>query len=143
MRVLIDGDACPDKDEIYALCLQYHVEMIVFVDYAHISNEYDYQVIYCEVGRDSVDKMILNHVQNHDIIITQDYGLSSLLLLKQCYVLHPSGMIVSNENIDTLLMHRYIGSINRKRDKHIKGPKKRTEDVKERFLNQLERLLTI
>ena len=36
MRILVDGDATPYKDEIYSLTKTYHIEMHVYVDYAHI-----------------------------------------------------------------------------------------------------------
>ena len=38
MRVLIDGDACPNKREIKQLLDRYQIRMIVFVDYAHLLN---------------------------------------------------------------------------------------------------------
>lgn len=141
MRILVDGDACPDKMEIYLLAEKYHVEMIVYMDYAHVCYGEDYQVKYCEVGKDSVDMMIVHDVLANDIVITQDYGLSSLLLTKSVKVLHVNGEIIDRSNIQELLMQRYIGVKNRKRNKHIKGPKKRTSQQSHYLLQQLELLL--
>lgn len=141
MKLLIDGDGCPDKEAIYQLSCRYHVEMIVFVDYAHIIKNRSYSVVYCEIGQDSVDMEILNQANVGDIVITQDYGLAGLLLSKGCTVLHVNGMIIDSNNIDSLLMTRYIGVKSRKRDKHIQGPRKRNRQDKEKLLKQLEYLL--
>jgi len=137
MRILVDGDACPNKEEITKVAKRYDLEMIVFVDYAHILEHEYYEVRYCEVGRDSVDMQIMKEVQKDDIVITQDYGLSSLLLIKEAKVLHVSGMVIDRDNIDDLLLRRYEGYKNRRKDKHLKGPKKRTDLDEFRFINQL------
>lgn len=141
MRLLVDGDACPDKQDIKALAIKYQVEMYVYIDYAHVLSDDYYQVIECEIGQDSVDMMIVCDVQPNDIVITQDYGLASLLLGKNVRVLHISGLIIDNDNIDLLLVSRYISAKQRRIGKHTRGPTKRTETIREKFLNNLEYLL--
>lgn len=141
MRILVDGDACPNINEIYQLVEHYQKEMIVYIDYAHELNNKPFLIKQAEIGHDSVDYLILEDVKENDIVITQDYGLSSLVLLKKARVLHVSGMIIDSNNIDGLLMQRYMGAKLRKQNKHLKGPKKRTQDQMTYFLNQLELLL--
>ena len=97
MRILVDGDATPYKDEIYSLTKTYHIEMHVYVDYAHILKDVPYQVIECDVGHDSVDLLLLSHLQKQDILITQDYGLAALALGKGAYILHISGMEITSQ----------------------------------------------
>ena len=104
MRILVDGDATPYKDEIYSLTKTYHIEMHVYVDYAHILKDVPYQVIECDVGHDSVDLLLLSHLQKQDILITQDYGLAALALGKGAYILHVSGMEITSQNIDELFI---------------------------------------
>ena len=120
MRVLIDGDACPNKREIKQLLDRYQIRMIVFVDYAHLLNEDLYEVRHCEVGKDSVDMRIVNEVKAGDLVITQDYGLASLVLSKNAKVLHVSGMRIDQENIDGLLLKRYEGYKQREIVKQLK-----------------------
>lgn len=140
MRVLIDGDACPNKKEIKQLCEQYGFKMIVFIDYAHQISD-DYQCVICDIGKDSVDQAIVENVLPGDLVITQDYGLASLVLLKEAKVLHPTGKMINEDNISNLLMSRYLGHQERKRSHHIKGPKKRTQKDQDIFLRQVEKLL--
>ena len=141
MRILVDGDATPYKEDIYQLATTYNIEMEVYVDYAHILIDVSYQVIECDIGHDSVDLLLLSHLQKQDILITQDYGLAALALGKDAYVLHVSGMAITSQNIDELLLRRYIGAHQRKSGKHIKGPSKQTQEDKQYFLAQLENLL--
>lgn len=138
MRILVDGDACPSKEVIVELAKKYQLEMLVFIDYAHTLSNHDYQVIMCEVGDDSVDMMIINSIQSGDIVITQDYGLASLVLSRQAKVVHTSGKIIDNLNIDQLLMTRYISAKQRKSGIRTKGPAKRTKADELYFKQQLE-----
>ena len=142
MVILIDGDGCPDLLEVKKIVKFYLLEMIVFVDYAHIIQDDYFEVVYCEVGLDSVDQAIIAKCKKGDLVITQDYGLASLVLLKDAYVLHPSGNIIDNENIEQLLMNRYIGVKQRRVGKRCKGPAKRTSDVQSCFLKQLEKIIS-
>lgn len=141
MRILVDGDACPSKDSIVELAHKYQLEMLVFIDYAHILPTHEYQVILCEVGADSVDMKIINMVKKGDVVITQDYGLASLVLAKQAKVLHVSGKIINNTNIDQLLMTRFVSAKQRKAGIRTKGPAKRTKEDEVFFKEQLEKLL--
>lgn len=141
MRILVDGDACPQKEEIAKLAREYDIHLIVYMDYAHISYQEDYEVKQCEVGRDQVDMMIVNDVQKGDLVITQDFGLATLVLAKKAYVLHISGMRIHQENIDELMFRRYVGQKVRKANKHVNGPSKRTDDDKKYFLKQLELMI--
>lgn len=141
MVILVDGDACPDLLEIKELAKHYSMEMIVFIDYAHIIQDDYFKVVLCEVGKDSVDQAIIDVCKKGDLVISQDYGLAGLVLLKGALVLHPSGKIINDENIDRLLMGRYVSAKQRRMNKRIKGPVKRTGEIHNIFLEQLENLL--
>lgn len=142
MRLLVDGDGCPNINEIKKLAKQYQIEMLVFIDYAHELNDDYFKTIFCAVGHDSVDLEIMKYVEKNDLIISQDYGLASLVLAKGAKVLHVSGLIINLNNIDELLMSRFIGAKARRSGARLKGPHKRTDEIKNAFLRQLETILT-
>lgn len=141
MVLIIDGDACPNINEIKDIAVKYQVEMLVFIDYAHYLQDDYFKTILCEIGSDSVDLELLKHVKNNDIVITQDYGLASLVLSRGAKVLHVSGKMIDNSNIDQLLMSRYVSAKQRKSGARIKGLTKRTDEIRDVFLKQLEFLL--
>ncbi|MFR7592690.1 MAG: DUF188 domain-containing protein [Longibaculum sp.] len=141
MRLLIDGDACPDKVEIKKIAQDYNIEMIVYIDYAHVMEDDYYRVVECEIGKDSVDMQMIKDARSGDLVITQDYGLASLLLCKNVKVLHVSGKEIHNGNVEELLMSRYLSAQQRKKDKHLKGPSKRDQETRDYFLKQIEKIL--
>lgn len=140
MKVLVDGDGCPDISDINELCKLYDIPCTVYTDYSHISNN-DLDVILVPTGKDSVDMKIVHDCLNGDIVITQDYGLASLVIAKRCFVLHVSGMVISDENINSLLLQRFIGQKNRKANIRVTH-KKRTKVSRERLLSNLENLIS-
>ena len=140
MRVLVDGDASPVKDETIELCTKYGVKCIIYMDYSHeYSSDYA-NIIFCDKGKDSVDLKIASDCLANDIVITQDYGLATLILAKGGKVIHNNGFIINNQNIDSLLESRYIGNKLRGKER-IKGPRKRTNEDNIRFKNTLNTLL--
>lgn len=143
MVILVDGDACPNILEIKILAKRYQTEMLVFIDYAHNLNDDYFKTISCEVGNDSVDLTLLRYISDNDLVISQDYGLASLALSKGAKVLHISGLIITEDNIERLLISRYLGAKARRSGKRIKGPAKRSYETEQYFLKQLERLLSI
>ncbi len=125
MRIVVDGDACPTKDIIESIASQYSIEVIMIFDTAH-QYESDYStVIIVDKGSDSVDKKIIEIIKNGDIIVTQDYGLASLVLSKGARALNQYGLIYDNSNIDSLLHQRYLSANLRKHRHRTANQKKR------------------
>ena len=140
MRVLVDGDASPVKDETIELCQEFGVKCIIYMDYSH-EYESDYaEVIFCDKGKDSLDLKISNNCLENDIVITQDYGLATLILAKGGIVIHNNGFIIDNKNIDLLLDSRYLSNKLRGKVK-LKNPRKRTDNDNKNFSNTLRNLL--
>lgn len=137
MNIIVDADACPSIKMITQLAKQYKINLILYSDYTHnLKSDYG-KVITVSKGFQSVDMAISNSIKKDDILITQDYGLASIALAKKSYVIHPKGMRYTENNIDTLLLERYINERERKFSKHIKGPKKRTKEDDERLLSSI------
>ena len=65
--------------------------------------------------------------------MTQDFGLAAMVLGKGARAVNQNGLVYTNENIDKLLMERYIGAKVRRGGGRTKGPAKRTKEDNERF----------
>ena len=85
-------------------------------------------VIYVDDGPDAVDYKIVKITRSEDIVITQDYGLASLLLNKAKVVMHHKGFIFDQNNINTLLEQRHASAQFRKSGGRTKGPSSFTTD---------------
>jgi len=145
MRIVIDADACPKgvKSICIELAKKYKLEVIMVVDTAHELRG-DFKVIQVEKGDDSVDLEILKISNKNDIVITQDYGLATIILEKTHSVIHPNGFVYNKFNIDSLMFSRHMSAKIRANGGRTKGPKKRKanndREFRETLLNILENL---
>lgn len=141
MRILIDADGCPVVNETIKVAHKFNLESIIFCDTSHNFEEKNAKVEVVSKGVDAVDFAILNNIQKGDIVITQDYGLASLVLSRNSYAINQSGMVYTNENIDELLYSRYISKKMRNSGVRLKGPKKRDKSQNIIFRENLEKLI--
>ena len=141
MRILIDADGCPVVNETIKVAHKFNLESIIFCDTSHNFDQKNVKVIVVSKGIDAVDFAILNNIEKGDIVITQDYGLASLVLSRNSYAINQSGMVYTNENIDELLYSRYISKKMRNSGSRIKGPKKRDKSQDIIFKENLEKLI--
>lgn len=136
MRFIIDGDGSPVKNEVIQLARQFQLPVVIVTSVDHFTNK-DYPAhvsfIYVDKGADRADYRIVKEIQPGDWVITQDYGLASLVLGKQARVFHHSGKEYTAANIDELLTQRFMGAQLRKAGKRTKGPKPFTAQDREQF----------
>mgnify|MGYP000280996600 CR=1 FL=1 len=142
MKILIDGDACPVKDEIAEVASKYHVEAIYFYSVSHHSqfNIFPNKVL-VDNENQAVDMKIINNLNEGDIVITQDYGLASLALNENAYVLSFSGKSFTKDNIDIYLYQRYLSAQQRKMKLRTSKQKKRQKEENLSFKQSLENLI--
>lgn len=144
MRLLIDGDGSPVKDTTIEIAQKYSLPVVIVTSIDHYSKkEYPafVEFVYVDRGADSADFKIVSLIQPQDFLITQDYGLASLVLPKAQHVLHQTGMEYTQMNIDSLLTQRFIGSKMRQAKQRTKGPKPYTNEDRQHFITTLEGLI--
>lgn len=141
VRVLVDGDACPVKEEIYQLHSKYHFDWWIFIDVSHILEMKEAHVIYCDKQRDSADLALMKEAKKDDIVVTSDLGLAAYALARGCQVIDFNGRLICSEAIDALLMERAINQKDRRQKKFTKRPKPRTKKDDETFYLALMKLL--
>lgn len=144
MRLIIDGDGAPVKNEVIQLAEKYQLPVVIVTSVDHYTRRVYpafVRLIYVDKGADSADYRIVKELQKGDWLITQDYGLASLVLSKQVRVFHQSGKEYTLANIDELLTQRYLGAQLRKAGKRTKGPKAFTNEDRQRFYASLDQQL--
>lgn len=141
MKVLIDADGCPVVQIAVQMCKQYAVECVLLCDTAHVFERTDATTLVFDKGADSVDFALVNRVCAKDIVVTQDYGLASMCLARDAYVLHQDGWMYTADNIDALLLQRHEARKHRAAGNRMKGIPKRTGRQNEAFLQGLKQLL--
>lgn len=142
-KLLVDADACPVKQEISELTELYDIRSIFVASYRHLSDRQTGEWIYVDPDPEAVDLYIASHVSKGDIVITWDMGLAAMLTNRHVYVLTPSGKVIKDEDIPTILYGRYLGKKERAQGKRTRGPKPFTDKDREEFSKALSKLLTI
>ena len=141
MRIVVDADATPGIKLIETVAQKYQVPCILISDDTHdIESNYS-EVVTVSKGFQSVDMYLCNHLKEHDIVITQDYGVATIALSHNAFAIHPKGFLYTSENIDNLLNSRHLHMKLRKQGKHVKGPKKRSSQDDERLIKNLEKII--
>ena len=141
MRVLIDADGCPVTDIAIRLCSEFQIPCILLCDTAHVFQREGAQTLIFDKGADSVDYALVNRIQPGDLVITQDYGLASMCLARNCRILHQDGWEYTRDNIDALLLVRHESRKHRAAGGRFRGPKKRTQEQNTAFEQALRHLL--
>jgi uncharacterized protein len=141
--IFVDADACPVKQEILQLANTYGVPVIFVASYAHVQNKVDGgEWKYVDMSREAVDLYIMNHVKVHDVAVTQDAGLASILVKQGVYTLSPRGKYFNEEDMDTILFFRYVSAKERRAGYHSKGPKPFNEVERQRFITVMDKILS-
>ena len=135
-QIIIDGDACPVVSSVIELTQETGIFVTIIRSFSHFSTQIDpehVRTVYVDDGPESVDYKIVQLASSEDIVITQDYGLASLLLNKVKFVMHHKGFIYNQENINTLLEQRHASAQFRKSGGRTKGPAAFTEEDVSKF----------
>lgn len=141
MKIIVDADACPVKNIIKQVAVKYSIPVIMVCDTSHALNDDYCKVIMVDKFADSADIYLINLAETGDLIITQDYGVAALALGKKAYALSNNGMEFNDENMDKLLFERFLGKKVRRAGQKTKGPRKRTEEDNQDFLDGLLKIL--
>ncbi|AGZ26068.1 MULTISPECIES: YaiI/YqxD family protein [Staphylococcus] len=143
-QIIIDGDACPVVSSVIELTQETGIFVTIIRSFSHFSTQIDpehVRTVYVDDGPESVDYKIVQLASSKDIVITQDYGLASLLLNKVKFVMHHKGFLFNDDNIQQLLDQRYINAQIRKQGGRHKGPPPFTRQDRQHFEHQFKLLI--
>lgn len=142
MTIFIDADGCPVVDHTISVAREYSIPCVIICDTAHRFEREGVQTITVEKGTDSTDFYLVNLIQKGDIAITQDYGLAAMCLSKRARIINQDGKEYTNENISGLLEMRAAAKKARRAGKHLKGPRKRTDEQSIAFVKSLREIIS-
>lgn len=142
IHIYVDADACPVKEDILDVTKLYPIDIFFIASYTHVSNSDDFRWVYVDAESEEVDMYIVNRAAPGDVVITQDYGLASLLSGRGVCVLSPRGKQYTEENMDRMLHERFLAAKARRTGARVKGPRKLTRHDRDCFRNALRRILS-
>ena len=142
MRIYIDADACPVKDEIYKVAKRYELPVTLVANAGMYAPQASWlELIIVKQGANVADDLIAERTTASDIVITADIPLASRCLEQGATVLDHRGGEFTRENIGSILASREIGEHLRAAGIDTKGPKPIEKQSRSQFLQTLDRVI--
>ena len=142
LRILVDADAVPVKQEVFRVALRYEIKVIMVANSPINIQQEDWLETVVVSGRfDAADDWIVEHVQKNDIVVTGDIPLAARCLKKAARVLDYRGRILTENSIGNLLATRDLMAHLRDIGVNTGGPKVFEKKDRSRFLQSLDTII--
>jgi uncharacterized protein YaiI (UPF0178 family) len=142
VRIFVDADACPVKDEVYRVAARHELPVWVVANQrisVPRSPRIEMKVVSGKF--DAADDWIVEQLAAGDIAITSDLLLASRALKQGAQVLDPKGRVFTDDNIGDVLASREISAFLRDMGAGGGGPAPYGPRDRSRFLQVLENLI--
>jgi uncharacterized protein YaiI (UPF0178 family) len=139
IRLLVDADACPVKDEVVRVADR-HTLAVILVSNAWMRGP-DHplvQRILVPSGPDAADDRIADEATDNDIVITNDIPLAARCIEKGAMVLRPNGKPIDQNSVGMAVAMRDLSAHLRETGEITGGPAAFTPRDRSRFLDALE-----
>lgn len=134
MTLWIDADGCPVVALAARIAAKYGILAVIVKNHAHEFQSETARIVTVDMGRDTADFHIVNHLHPGDLVITQDNGLGAMILAKRGFCMNQNGVMITEDTIDLLLDRRHFHQeLRRKHKIHAGKSGKRTPDQDRSF----------
>jgi uncharacterized protein YaiI (UPF0178 family) len=142
MHILVDGDACPVKEEVFRVAGAHGVPVVLVASRAHVMPERPgVEVLVVDAEPQAADLAIANRARAGDVVVTGDYGLACMVLGRRARVIGFRGQRYTEGNIDGLMAQRHIHARARRGGARTRGPRAFSDEDRAAFVRALEALL--
>jgi uncharacterized protein YaiI (UPF0178 family) len=142
IKIYIDADACPVKEETYKVAFRHDLHTFVISNsFMQIPTTSMISRIIVGAGPDAADDWIADHVLVGDIVITSDIPLAARILAKKAHAIAPYGRSFTEESIGLALAQRSIMEHIRSTGEMTSGPPPLTNANRSRFLQILDQTI--
>ncbi|MET0272735.1 MAG: YaiI/YqxD family protein [Phenylobacterium sp.] len=139
MRIFIDADACPVKDEVYKVAARYGLHtFVVSNSFIQIPPSALISRMIVDAGPDVADDWIADQAEPGDIVVTNDIPLADRVLKKDAAAIAPNGRPFTPDSIGQALAQRSIMEHIRSTGEITGGPRPFQRDDRSRFLQALD-----
>lgn len=139
IRVFVDADACPVKDETYRVAQRYGLKtFVVSNSFIQIPASPLIERVVVEAGPDVADDWIAQNVLKGDIAVTNDIPLAERVLKAGGAAIRPDGRPFTPDSIGAALAQRAIMEHIRSTGEITGGPPPFDRQARSRFLQALD-----
>jgi uncharacterized protein YaiI (UPF0178 family) len=141
-EIFVDGDACPVKDEVYAVAARLGLAVVVVANQRiHVPADLGVEMVVVEEGPDAADDWIAEEIRAKDVVITADIPLAARCLEVGAFALGTNGREFTPDSIGSALATREIKASIRESGVVTGGPPPLTGRDRSRFSNVLDRVV--
>lgn len=142
IRIYVDADACPVKDEVYRVAKRYGLAVFVVSNgRIRVPDDPLVEMVVVSGHFDAADAWIAERVCQTDVAVTSDIPLASICLARGARVLDPKGKVFSPESIGDALANRELMAFLRDSGTITGGPSPFEARDRSRFLQKLDDLV--
>lgn len=143
LRILVDADACPVKDEVLKVAERHGVP-VTFVSNGGMRPSRDPMVRNVVVPKekaDAADDWIVENAKANDVVVTADIPLAARTVALGCHVLGPTGRPFTPQTIGMAVAMRDLKQHLRETGESKGYNAAFTREDRSRFLGELDRIL--
>ena len=143
LRIFVDADACPVKEEVYKVAFRHETPVAVVANsFMRIPEHPLIERVIVEALPDAADNFIAESVDAGSIVVTADILLAERCLKAGAAVIAPNGKPFTSDSIGTAVATRAIMEALRGSGDNVGGPPPFTKTDRSRFLSALHDTLT-
>src|SRR5665213_363040 len=143
IRIFVDADACPVKNEIYRVAERYGLKVFVVANsFMNVPRSDLIERVIVTQGPDIADDWIAERATPSDIVITADVPLAGRCVKKGASVIGPTGKPFTEDSIGMALATRDLLTDSRSAGATTRGPPPLSRQDISRFLSALDLAVT-
>lgn len=139
IRIYVDADACPVKDEVYKVAARYGLKIFVVSNsFMMIPRSPLIEQVVVDAGPDVADDWIAERITPGDIAVTNDIPLAERVLKAGGAAISPKGAPFTENSIGSAIAQRALMEQLRSTGDFLGGPKAFDRNDRSRFLQALD-----
>jgi uncharacterized protein YaiI (UPF0178 family) len=141
LRIFIDADGCPVKEETYKVAIRHHLQVTLVANkplHYPLNDLFDMQVV--TGSFDAADDWIVDNISEGDIAITGDIPLADRCIKKGARVLGHKGHEFTHDNIGDAMASREVQIMLRQMGQ-TGGPSGMEKTDRSKFLSKLDQII--
>ena len=139
IRIFVDADACPVKNEVYRVAERYGLQVYVVANaFMQVPRGGLIELVVVAAGPDIADDWIAERAGATDVVVTADVPLAARAFRNGASVISPIGKAFDDDSIHMALATRNLLTDLRSAGAETRGPKPLSRQDVSRFLSALD-----
>ena len=139
LRIYVDADACPVKDEVYRVAARHALPVIVVAQgFIRVPDDLLIERVAAGQAPDAADDWIMERADKHTIVVTSDIPLAARAVKAGAVAIAPDGRVFTAEAIGMALAMRDLMTDLRSAGGTTGGPRPFSKRDRSEFLSALD-----